>query len=672
MFNMKCILLSFFFVVGFYANAQLAGCTDPLANNYSSDATINNGSCTYGSRSVSAVTSYELPEIIEETSGLIYWNDKIWTHNDDTDINLYSFDFENVSDYNAYELTGTYNIDQEEISQDSNYVYVGDFGNNVSGNRTNLKILRIEKQSLLAGSPVIDTIYFVYSNQTNFEASGANNTDFDCESFIVSTDSIYLFTKQWVSEKTTVYSLSKYPGEHIAHYKNEFDVSGLITGAVYDRARRYVVLCGYSSTVQPFFYLLYDFKGNDFFSGNKRKISFSKPLHQVEGITTKNGLIYYASNEKLVKVITIKPKIHKVDLSPYLSTYLNSMHLDSIAPVINSSHSDVVLYADYNCRAVMPDFRTDVVATDDATVTDNLIIVQSPHPGSYILGDSNQVSLRAYDEFDNYDEVLFYLNILDTVSPIITLNNPDVFIGTTENCEAFIPDFTDIVTMSDNCTAPENLVFTQTPLAGTLCSGIENEVLLSFTDESDNETQILINLSVIDTISPVMSCPDFEPILLDENELSYIVVGTEFDPDYYSDNCSISIISNDYNSTSTLSNAEFGIGTTAVVWTVADEAGNTTTCSYDVVIGSRDVVKENVFGLIIYPNPAKDNIVIKDEKQIIKKIIFSDINGKSIPITAKNESGNYDFDVSELSTGIYFINIETKDKKSLKHKVIKN
>lgn len=587
MFNMKCVLLSFFFVVGFYANAQLAGCTDSLANNYSSDATINNGSCTYGSSSVSAVTSYELPEIIEETSGLIYWNDKIWTHNDDTDINLYSFDFENVSDYNAYELTGTHNIDQEEISQDSNYVYVGDFGNNVSGNRTNLKILRIEKQSLLAGSPVIDTIHFVYSNQTNFEASGANNTDFDCESFIVSTDSIYLFTKQWVSEKTTVYSLSKYPGEHIAHYKNEFDVSGLITGAVYDRARRYVVLCGYSSTVQPFFYLLYDFKGNDFFSGNKRKISFSKPFHQVEGITTKDGLIYYASNEKLVKVITIKPKIHKVDLSSYLSPYLTSITPDSIAPVIGSNHNDIVLFADLDCRAMVPDFRTDVVAVDDVSSTDNLIIVQTPYPGSYVSGENNQISLRAYDEFDNFDEVFF-------------------------------------------------------------------------------------NISVLDTLAPLLNCPSINPIVLENSELSYVVNGTEFDPDYYPDNCWVSMISNDYNSNSTLSNAEFNIGTTTVVWTITDGSGNTDTCSFDVIIESRDFVTEKNLGLSIYPNPAKDNIIIKDENLIINKIGFSDINGKSISVTSKNEEGNYNFDISKLSIGIYFINIETKDKKSLKHKVIKN
>jgi hypothetical protein len=60
------------------------------------------------------------------------------------------------------------NTDWEEISQDSSYIYVGDFGNNYQGNRTDLHILRIEKKSFLLNQPIIDTISFSYSNQTDF------------------------------------------------------------------------------------------------------------------------------------------------------------------------------------------------------------------------------------------------------------------------------------------------------------------------------------------------------------------------------------------------------------------------------------------------------------------------------------------------------------------------
>ncbi|MDD2636366.1 MAG: HYR domain-containing protein [Bacteroidales bacterium] len=669
---MKSLFLILFITVCLFANAQVSGCTDPLATNYNTEATINDGSCTYGTSTVSAAVSHELPEIIEETSGLIYWNNSIWTHNDDTDINLYSFDFENVENYNTYELTGTQNIDQEEISQDSNYIYIGDFGNNVSGNRTNLQILRIEKQSLLDGTPIIDTISFVYSNQTNFEATEANKTDFDCEAFIVSTDSIYLFTKQWVSKKTAVYSLSKYPGEHIAHYKNEFNVNGLITGAVFNRAKRCVVLCGYSSLMQPFFYLLYDFNGNDFFSGNKRKISFSSSLHQVEGVTTKDGLTYYASNEKLSQsFITIAPKIHEVDLSTYLSDYLNSIIPDENAPVISSTHNDVDLYADNNCNAMVPDYRGDVTASDDITPEANLIIVQSPNSGSYISSGNNQISLRVYDESDNFDEIFFNINVLDTISPTIIVEDININIEATENCNAAIPDFSESLTLYDNCTANENLVLTQNPVSGSLCSGINNEVILTLTDESNNETQTTLYVSVIDTSPPTINCPTIEPITIENDELSYTVIGTEFDPEDYSDNCSTPSITNNYNSSSSLANAEFNIGTTTVLWTATDEAGNSNTCSYDITINSTDITTENISGLSIYPNPAKDKITIQDKNLVINNLTLTDINGKYISIFANKENTNYHLDISKLSSGIYFLNIETRDKANLKYKIIK-
>ncbi len=83
-------------------------------------------------------------------------------------------------------------------------------------NRTDLHILRIEKNSLLEGNPVIDTIWFIYENQKDLAAVPSNETDFDCEAMVVSEDSIYLFSKQWDSLGTGFYQLPKTPGIHTA------------------------------------------------------------------------------------------------------------------------------------------------------------------------------------------------------------------------------------------------------------------------------------------------------------------------------------------------------------------------------------------------------------------------------------------------------------------------
>jgi hypothetical protein len=305
------------------AQAQIYGCTDPLANNYNSSANLNDGSCLYNTTSIVPSSSMTLPAIINETSGLLISGDSAWTHNDNSDIRLYRFSLNDTSGIQQFPVIGSSNIDWEDITSDSNYFYVGDFGNNLNGARTNLQILRINKQSLLAGQAIVDTIKFSYSDQNPVTPVGANATDFDCEAMIADQDSIYLFSKMWTSQKTTVYSVSKNPGTHVAVRKFQINVQGLITGASLNDTSRVIALCGYSTTLQPFIYLLYDFTGTDFHLGNKRKLNINLSFHQIEGIASSDGLNYYCSNERFTQsVVSISPKLHKFNLGPYLSNYL--------------------------------------------------------------------------------------------------------------------------------------------------------------------------------------------------------------------------------------------------------------------------------------------------------------------------------------------------------------
>ncbi len=315
------------FLLPYNLGGQTRGCTDPLAINYSKTATVNDGSCIYDAVKVSPVSESNLSATLKETSGLVWWNDHLWTHNDNSDLNIYKLDTIRGDILNTFTLSGTENNDWEEISMDDTHLYIGDFGNNSSGNRTDLKILKIEKSSLLAGDPSIESIYFSYPDQTDFISPGVNSTDFDCEALIVSGDSIYLFTKQWISNNTSLYALPKSPGTYKARLRNTFNVDGLITGAVYLESKKLVALSGYSSSWVPFVYLLYDFQGSDFFSGNKRKIVIDSPYHQVEGISTVNGSKYYISNEyiSIGSILTIPNKLQIIDLSSLLKKYFNTL-----------------------------------------------------------------------------------------------------------------------------------------------------------------------------------------------------------------------------------------------------------------------------------------------------------------------------------------------------------
>jgi hypothetical protein len=319
---------SIFFLVSFILSlggvrAQVSGCTDPLASNFNPAATVNDGSCSYPITSVTPVSNFILPSFLNESSGLVCDGDSVWTHNDNFDIKLYRISKNDTVGMLAFPVTGVSNVDWEDLAADSNYFYVGDFGNNSNGSRNDLRILRIEKQSLDIGIPVVDTIWFTYSDQMPVVSTGPNATDFDCEAMVITQDSIFLFSKMWVTQKSTVYTLPKAPGTHVANRKFQLDVQGLVTGATLVDSLGVVVLVGYSSVLQPFLYLLYDYTDYDFLTGNKRKLALNLPFHQVEGIGTSNGLIYHFSNERFTQsVITTEQKLHHLDLTTYLWPYI--------------------------------------------------------------------------------------------------------------------------------------------------------------------------------------------------------------------------------------------------------------------------------------------------------------------------------------------------------------
>lgn len=313
----KAILFSLLFITSTYS--QVSGCTDSLAKNFDPKATNNDGSCVYASSKIKPKSSLNLSDSLLETSGLMSFDNLFWTHNDDHDTTIYGLD-SNGKIQKKIKLEKVKNTDWEEITQDSSYIYIGDFGNNFQGNRKDLHLLRIDKKSFLANNPVIDTISFSYSNQTDFSIQKENTTDFDCEAFIVSQDSIYLFTKQWRQKKTSVYMLPKTPGNQIATLKETLDVKGLITGATKLASKNEIVLCGYSKMLKPFLYLLYDYKKNNFSSGNKRKIMLSLPFHQIEGIATDDGKLFYLTNESIIRkpIINTTQQMHSVNLSLFL------------------------------------------------------------------------------------------------------------------------------------------------------------------------------------------------------------------------------------------------------------------------------------------------------------------------------------------------------------------
>lgn len=292
-----------------------AGCTDPQALNFNPSATLNDGSCTYPATSYSLMTIAQLPPALEECSGLAFFSNRLWTQEDGGGQDqLYILDTLSGSLVQTITLPGTDNEDWEDLAEDSEHLYIGDFGNN-QGNRTDLKILKFKKADLLAGNATHEVISFSFSDQTDFStAPNANN--YDCEAFFFWNGALHLFSKNWLDFKTRHYVLSAVAGTHVAQLQGSFTVQGQITGADISPDGK-AVLLGYNvSTSETFLWLLFDFTGNDIFGGNKRKISTGSAIFvsQPEGIVFRNDHYGYICSERFS---SLPQKLLSFDISQW-------------------------------------------------------------------------------------------------------------------------------------------------------------------------------------------------------------------------------------------------------------------------------------------------------------------------------------------------------------------
>ena len=324
MYKPLLIILSCSFIYSINSGyAQVSGCTDPLSNNYNPSATINDGSCTYNATSLTLTEKTPLSTpLLDETSGLEFLDGKLWTFNDSGNPNdIYRVDTASNTVFQTVDISNSTNVDWEDMTSNNNYLFIGDFGNN-NGNRQNLKIYRIDKNNLTPGATSVtaDIINFSYSDQASFP-SLPNNNNYDCESMIFFNDSIHLFSKDWVDKQSRHYVLPNTPGTHVAQYRETLNAGFLVTSATIQDFG-VIALLGYdNSASKPIsMWMLYDYKNNLFFNGNKRKFDISTELvyGQTEGVEFLKGAYGYISNERFTSGATVAPKLRTFNLAAYL------------------------------------------------------------------------------------------------------------------------------------------------------------------------------------------------------------------------------------------------------------------------------------------------------------------------------------------------------------------
>ena len=242
-----------------------------------------------------------LNDSIQETSGLNFFDENLYTFNDSGNpAELYEID-KNSGKILKVLKTNAENKDWEALTNDGENFYIGDFGNN-AGTRKDLKIYKIPFQNNQLQKDLMKMISFYYPEQTDFTSKNIS-TDYDLESMIYLNGKIHIFTKEWASKATTHYTIDPENYENQAAQKVESYKTGfMISDACYFDKKLYVV--GYTKKTEVFLNVFNETEPGIFFKENPKHLYLGSALTigQIEGIAVdKDGI--YISGEKFYSPI---------------------------------------------------------------------------------------------------------------------------------------------------------------------------------------------------------------------------------------------------------------------------------------------------------------------------------------------------------------------------------
>ncbi|HRI26987.1 MAG TPA: HYR domain-containing protein [Chitinophagales bacterium] len=194
------------------------------------------------------------------------------------------------------------------------------------------------------------------------------------------------------------------------------------------------------------------------------------------------------------------------------------------------------------------------------------VVTQSPVSGTPVSGvGSTIVTLTATDGAGNTATCSFTVNRVDNTLPTVT-------------CPSNIVQPASVATWtpptgSDNC-GINSVVGSANPGA-SFPFGV-NTVTYTVTDAGGNTATCSFTVQVTDASPPTITCPTVAPVVASAGNCGAIVTWA---PPVANDDTGIPTVSG-----TATSGSSFPVGTTVVTFTATDGAGNTATCSFNVVV----------------------------------------------------------------------------------------
>ena len=316
------------------------------------------------------------------------------------------------------------------------------------------------------------------------------------------------------------------------------------------------------------------------------------------------------TGDSTVQLITIRAE----DASGnFVECTFDVILVDDTDPVITACPADATVFVDDDCEIDLDDYRPLLDGTDNCEVLVDMVVFQSPEPGTTFSGDDTEVlvTFTLDDTNGNAVTCTSTVTLQDTTSPtIICPANQTVF--TDANCEGTVPDYTD-ADVDDNCTVSADLVTTQVVTPGTLLSGFNDSEIVTLTvdDGNGNTSSCSFTVTLADDDPPTIACPPAQTI--DSGTDCQFTI-----PDYRSlaqlgDNCApnlLTVVQQPEASTilNDLNTAQ------EITLTVTDAGGNTARCAFTVTtVSATPPPASSTVTLALVAPPIGDNTVDLDD-----------------------------------------------------------
>ncbi len=255
------------------------------------------------------------------------------------------------------------------------------------------------------------------------------------------------------------------------------------------------------------------------------------------------------------------------------SCVFNLPVVDTISPTVTCPGAQMEP-GDANCFATLGNYVTLASASDNCSAV--FTYGQSPAPGTIFSGTTT-VTITATDEAGNSGSCTFDVSVQDVINPTITCPS-NTTLPASATCSAVLPDYSGSAVVNDNCTASGNLVFTQVPAVSSTISGTQT-VSLTVTDQAGNMASCNFDVTVIDQTGPAVNCPSNQTIIADASCSGTLADYTGMITT--SDNCSAlaNLTVQQSPASGTVINSN-----TAITITVTDEASNSNSCVFNVLL----------------------------------------------------------------------------------------